>query len=71
MLSPVQFLDKVADSPVASMTGALGRQYRNCGLAVAVLTLGSMSLLCRASLEFLGAFCEVRSVGGRGSSHRW
>ena len=35
MLSPVQFLDKVADSPVASMTGAWGRQYRNCGLAVA------------------------------------
>ena len=47
----VQFLDK---SPIASMTGALGRQYRNCGLAVAVLTLGSMSLLCRASFSSWG-----------------
>ena len=46
-------LDKAADLPVASMTGAWGRQCRKVCAAVAVLTSGSMSLLCRSS-------CEVR-----------
>ena len=70
MLSLVQFLDKVADLPVASMTGAWGRQYRNCGLAVAVLTLGSMSLLCRSSFGSWGLSVRFGEVGSRSSSHR-
>ena len=38
--------------------------------AVAVLTLGSMSLLCRSSLDSWGLSCKVGEVGGRSSSHR-
>ena len=56
VLPLVQLLDKVADMPVASMTGAWVVSAENCVLAVAVLTLGSMSLLC----WFLGAFSEFR-----------
>ena len=52
-LPQVAVLDRAADLPVASMTGAWGRQCRKLCAAVAVLTSGSMSLLCRSS-------CEVR-----------
>ena len=59
VLPLVQFLDKVADMPVASLTGTWGRQCCYCVLAVTVLTLGAMSLLCWSSF-FLGAFSEFR-----------
>ena len=57
MLPLVQFLDKAADLPVASLTGTWGCQCCYCVLAFAVLTLGATSLLCRSSFS-LGAFSE-------------
>ena len=82
VLPQVQFLDKVADLPVASMTGALGDQCRKTAVsAVAVLMLGSMSLLYRSSIgslaggasnsvhrQSLWAF-SVRRDGGLGAHH--
>ena len=57
VLPQVQFLDKVVDMPVASMTGAWGSSVqKTAASAVAVLTLGSMSLLCRSSI---GSLLEV------------
>ena len=65
LLPLVQFLAKVADLPVASLTGAWGRvSAENCVLAVAVLTLGSMSLLCRSSYGSWGLSVSFGEVGG-------
>ena len=64
VLPQVQLLDKVADLPVASMTGAWGRQCRKLWHPqLPVLTLGSMSLLCRSSIGSLAG-------GASNSIHR-
>ena len=52
VLPLVQLLDEVVDMPVASMTGAWGRQCSKLRHPQ-LLTLGSMSLLCRSSFGFL------------------
>ena len=72
VLPQVQFLDKVVDLPVASMTGAWVVSAETAASAVAVLTLVFMSLSCRSSIgTLLGAFSEgLVMKGGRGSSHR-
>ena len=58
-----QFLDKAADMPVASMTGAWGRLCCTAASAVAVLTLVLMSLSCRSSIGIiLGSFQWVEWV---------
>ena len=64
VLSQVQFLDKVVDMPVASNDKCLGLSVqKTAASAVAVLTLGSMSLLCRSSIWSL-------AEGASNSVHR-
>ena len=61
---------KVADLPVASMTGAWGCQCRNCGVRSCSTDTGFDVPVVQVVVGFLGAFCEVGEVGGRSSSHR-
>ena len=60
VLPLVQFLDKVADMPVASMTGALGDQCRNCGVRSCSADAGVDVPVVQVVVGFLGAVCEFR-----------
>ena len=64
VLPQVQFFDKAIDMPIASNDRCLGLSVqKTAASAVAVLTLGSMSLLCRSSIVFLAG-------GASNSVHR-
>ena len=60
VLPLVQFLDKVADMPVASMTGAWGRQCRKlCARSCSTDSWFDVPVV-QVVVGFLGAFSEVR-----------
>ena len=60
VLPLVQFLDKVADMPVASMTGALGRQCRKlCARSCSTDSWFDVPVV-QVVVWFLGLFSEVR-----------